>query len=85
MEEFLLEAEPIINDLKEMVKDIEEKLRDLISYYGEDPNTIKAEEFFAIISMFTNSFEKAQIEIHEARERALKRQKQQEIKLLKVK
>jgi hypothetical protein len=57
MEEFLLEAEPIVNDLKAMTKDIEEKLRNLILYYGEDPTTIKSEEFFAIISTFSNSFE----------------------------
>jgi hypothetical protein len=57
MEEFILEAEPIVNDLKSMTKDIEEKLRLLILYYGEDPNTIKSEEFFDIISSFSNSFE----------------------------
>lgn len=57
MEEFILEAEPVVNDLKAMTKDIEEKLRELILYYGEDPNTIKSEEFFDIISTFSNSFE----------------------------
>lgn len=57
MEEFVLEAEPIVEDLKAMTKNIEEKLRDLILYYGEDPNTIKSEEFFDIISTFSNSFE----------------------------
>ncbi|KAI9251128.1 hypothetical protein EDC94DRAFT_622315 [Helicostylum pulchrum] len=81
MEEFILEAEPIVNDLKSMTKDIEEKLKLLILYYGEDPNTIKSEEFFDIISSFSNSFEKAQIEIHEARERALKRQRQIEMQI----
>jgi hypothetical protein len=57
MEEFVSEAEPIVNDLKVMTKDIEEKLRELILYYGEDPNMIKSEEFFDIISTFSNSFE----------------------------
>ncbi|CAO0800277.1 unnamed protein product [Mucor circinelloides] len=76
-----MKAEPVVNDLKAMTRDIEEKLKDLIVYYGEDPNTIKSEEFFDIISTFSNSFEKAQIEIHEARERALKRQRQQEMQL----
>lgn len=57
MEEFLSEAEPIVNDLKCMTKDIENKLKELILYYGEDPNTIKSEEFFDIISTFSNSFE----------------------------
>lgn len=57
MEEFILEAEPVVNDLKAMTKNIEEKLRELILYYGEDPNTIKSEEFFDIISTFSNSFE----------------------------
>jgi hypothetical protein len=40
-----------------MTKDIEEKLRELILYYGEDPTAIKSEEFFDIISTFSNSFE----------------------------
>ncbi|KAI9344426.1 hypothetical protein BD770DRAFT_328965 [Pilaira anomala] len=81
MEEFISEAEPIVEDLKSMTSDIEEKLRELILYYGEDPNIIKSEEFFEIISTFSNSFEKAQIEIHEARERALKRQRHQEMQI----
>lgn len=57
MEEFLLEAEPIVNDLKAMTKGIEEKLRELILYYGEDPTTTKSEEFFDIISTFSRSFD----------------------------
>jgi predicted nucleotidyltransferase len=57
MEEFVVEAEPIVNDLKAMTKDIEEKLKELILYYGEDPISIKSEEFFDIISTFSNSFE----------------------------
>lgn len=57
MEEFLLEAVPVVEDLKAMTKNIEEKLRELILYYGEDPNMVKSEEFFDIISKFSNSFE----------------------------
>lgn len=97
-QEFLLEAEPVVDNLKAMTKEIEEKLKELIIYYGEDPATIKSEEFFDIIHSFSTSFavrtlskwknsnslliyfliQKAQVEIHEARERALRRQKQQE-------
>ncbi|KAI9276962.1 hypothetical protein BDA99DRAFT_429766 [Phascolomyces articulosus] len=84
MEEFLIEAEPIGNNLKSMTKDIDEKLKELISYYGEDPLAVKSEDFFDIIYTFSSSFAKAQVEIHEARERALRRQRQQEM-LLKVK
>lgn len=57
MEEFLLEAEPVVGDLKAMTADIEEKLKELILYYGEDPTMIKSEEFFDIISKFSDSFE----------------------------
>lgn len=99
MEEFLLEAEPVVGDLKAMTADIEEKLKELILYYGEDPTMIKSEEFFDIISKFSDSFEviyitkkskdlqsnltiqRAQVEIHEARERALRRQLQQEMQI----
>ncbi|KAI9267815.1 hypothetical protein BY458DRAFT_572944, partial [Sporodiniella umbellata] len=74
--EFILEAEPVIDDLKSMAKSLEDKLKELILYYGEDPTVIKSEEFFNIISSFLVSFEKAQTEIYQARERALRRQKQ---------
>jgi hypothetical protein len=40
-----------------LAKEIEEKLKELILYYGEDPMTIKSEEFFEIISTFSVSFE----------------------------
>ena len=63
MEEFISEAEPIVNDLKAMTKDIDEKLKELILYYGEDPNTIKSEEFFDTISSFSNSFEVLRIKV----------------------
>ncbi|KAG2223934.1 hypothetical protein INT45_009386 [Circinella minor] len=85
MEEFLMEANPIGNNLKSMTKDIDEKLKELILYYGEDPTTVKSEEFFDIIYTFSSSFAKAQVEIHEARERALRRQRQQEMILKKQK
>ena len=56
MDEFLIEAEPIVDNLKQMTRDIDEKLKDLITYYGEDPATIKSEEFFDIIQSFSASF-----------------------------
>jgi hypothetical protein len=40
-----------------MTKEIEDKLKEIIVYYGEDPTVIKSEEFFDIISSFSNSFE----------------------------
>ncbi|KAL0082837.1 hypothetical protein J3Q64DRAFT_1679868 [Phycomyces blakesleeanus] len=79
MEEFLIEAGPITNNLKAMTRDTEDRLRDLIVYYGEDPATTKSEEFFAIIDSFSTSFAKAQQEIHEAHERAARKQRQQEM------
>lgn len=77
MEEFTIEAEPVINNLRNMAKELDENLRDLVVYYGEDPATIKPEEFFAIIQSFSSSFGRAQLEIHEAKERALRRQCQE--------
>lgn len=56
MDEFLIEAEPIVDNLKQMTRDIDDKLKDLITYYGEDPATIKSEEFFDIIQTFSASF-----------------------------
>jgi hypothetical protein len=40
-----------------MTSEIDEKLKELISYYGEDPVNTKAEEFFSIIASFSESFE----------------------------
>ncbi|KAI8339253.1 hypothetical protein BC941DRAFT_350067, partial [Chlamydoabsidia padenii] len=76
--EFLIEAEPIVENVKSMARNIEDQLKDLIIYYGEDPALVKSEDFFSIIYTFSSSFEKAKVEIHEARERALRRQRQQQ-------
>ncbi|CAO3598600.1 unnamed protein product [Absidia cylindrospora] len=78
MEEFLIEAEPIVDNVKTMTRSIEDQLKELIMYYGEDPVKVKSEDFFSIIYTFSSSFEKAKSEIQEARERALRRQRQQQ-------
>lgn len=56
MEEFLIEADPIGNNLKSMTKNIDEKLKELVLYYGEDPAIVKSEEFFDIIYTFSSTF-----------------------------
>lgn len=57
MDAFLLEAEPLVDRLKRAARDIQDDLRDLLLYYGEDPNKIKSEIFFDIIATFSSSFE----------------------------
>ncbi|CAO3589747.1 unnamed protein product [Absidia cylindrospora] len=74
MKEFLLEAEPIIQNVKTMARDIQDRLKDLIMYYGEDPTLVKPQDFFSIICQFSLSFEKVKVEIEQARQRTLRQQ-----------
>lgn len=57
MQQFIRESEPVVNGIRKIANDTEERLKQLILYYGEDPNMITPEEFFDIIATFSSSFE----------------------------
>jgi hypothetical protein len=51
------DAEPIVENVKSKASAIDDQLKGLIRYYGEDPALVKPEAFFANISLFSLSFE----------------------------
>jgi hypothetical protein len=57
------EAGPIVENVKAKASAIDNQLKELIRYYGEDPALMKPEAFFANISLFSLSFEVCQSEI----------------------
>ncbi|KAI8337550.1 hypothetical protein BC941DRAFT_352823, partial [Chlamydoabsidia padenii] len=74
--DFVTKADPIVNNVKTMASEIDDQLKTLIRYYGEDPALIKPEDFFSTISTFSLSFQKAKIEVYHATEKASRRPKQ---------
>jgi hypothetical protein len=56
MESFLLDAKPILSKASLMMKELDDGLRSLYIYYGEDPSIIKSEEFFGMLQSFSNAF-----------------------------
>ncbi|CAG8687402.1 12113_t:CDS:2, partial [Dentiscutata heterogama] len=57
MEEFIKQIEPTIESIKEFTQELEERLNQLLKYYGEDPTVTKPEEFFGMIVEFGKSLE----------------------------
>jgi len=53
MEVFVSESEPAMAALNAMSQQLERDLGDLLRYFGEDPSSTKAEDFFGIISSFS--------------------------------
>ncbi|CAG8539122.1 376_t:CDS:2, partial [Acaulospora colombiana] len=77
MEDFIKKFEPTIESLKEFTAKLEEELKQLLIYYGEDPTTTKPEDFFGMILSFGKSLAVARHENEKARKRAEKeRQKE---------
>ncbi|CAG8488039.1 19036_t:CDS:10 [Gigaspora margarita] len=69
MEEFIQQIEPTIERIKEYTKELEEKLKQLLIYYGEDPTVTKPEEFFGMIVEFGKSLARVRRENEEERKR----------------
>ncbi|CAG8457272.1 24000_t:CDS:10 [Dentiscutata erythropus] len=69
MEEFIKQIEPTIESIKEFTQELEERLNQLLKYYGEDPTATKPEEFFGMIVEFGKSLERVRRENEEERKR----------------
>lgn len=52
MEVFIAESEPAMIALNTMSQQLEADLGELLRFFGEDASTMKAEDFFGIISSF---------------------------------
>ncbi|CAG8710518.1 11075_t:CDS:2 [Acaulospora morrowiae] len=72
MEDFVKKFEPTIESINEFTEKLEEELKQLLIYYGEDPATTKPEEFFGMILSFSKAFTAAKHENEKARKRAEK-------------
>lgn len=53
MEVFVAESAPAMAALNSMSQQLDRDLCELLRYFGEDPSSMKAEEFFGIISSFS--------------------------------
>lgn len=69
MSEFVKKAEPSINELKSLCDSLDEDLKKLLVYYGEEPND-NPEDFFSIISSFASAIAKARKDLESARKKA---------------
>ncbi|CAG8807173.1 17682_t:CDS:2, partial [Racocetra persica] len=74
MEEFIKQIEPTVEGIKEFTQQLEEKLKQLLIYYGEDPSIVKPEEFFGMIVEFGKSLAAIRRENEEERKRIEKEQ-----------
>lgn len=83
---FLLSAAPAVEVLQGLVSGIDKSLRDLVVYYGEDPNNTKPEDVFAIVVTFAGMLhqtaeEMAEDERRKARMAAPRKGAAQEVSL----
>uniref|UniRef100_A0A0W0GB16 Putative FH2-domain-containing protein n=1 Tax=Moniliophthora roreri TaxID=221103 RepID=A0A0W0GB16_MONRR len=69
MEIFVKEASTVVKSLRNMASEVEDKLRKLLIYYGENPDSpdaLKPEEFFGLILSFSASLQKSSLEVLDA-------------------
>jgi hypothetical protein len=56
LQNFLLDAKPIVSQATSMIKELDDDLKDLYAYYGEDPSLTKSEDFFGMLHNFATIF-----------------------------
>ena len=59
----------VVDSLKNMATSLDNELRSLLAFYGEQPDSPeapKAEDFFGLILSFSSSLQKAALEVHDA-------------------
>ncbi|KZT71430.1 FH2-domain-containing protein [Daedalea quercina L-15889] len=72
MQPFVKTVSPSVDALKNMAVALDNELRALLAFYGEDPNgqdAPKPEEFFGLILSFSSSLQKAALDVHDAEEK----------------
>ncbi|CAG8664373.1 11193_t:CDS:2, partial [Racocetra fulgida] len=72
----------IMEGIKEFTQQLEEKLKQLLIYYGEDPSIVKPEEFFGMIVEFGKSLAAIRRENEEERKRIEKEQTNSQSRLV---
>ncbi len=59
----------VVDSLKNMATSLDNELRSLLAFYGEQPDSPEApkpEDFFGLILSFSSSLQKAALEVHDA-------------------
>ena len=67
MQRFFTEWRDRVNDLDSDIRLLEQEIRELLLWLGEDPSQSKPEDVFTTITSFAASIQKAKQEIEEAR------------------
>lgn len=66
---FVVQMNSVVDSLKNMGTSLDNELRSLLSFYGEQPDSPEApkpEDFFGLILSFSSSLQKAALEVHDA-------------------
>ncbi|GAA5859773.1 hypothetical protein JCM1840_006447 [Sporobolomyces johnsonii] len=66
MEQFVRHATPAMQALEKHGQTLDEDLRNLVLYFGEDPAQTKAEELFDLVAQFSSSLLRAELEVKAA-------------------
>ncbi|CAG8602439.1 5422_t:CDS:2, partial [Paraglomus occultum] len=74
---FVDDAEPKVASIRDRATKLDEELKQLLVYYGEDPSVTKPEDFFGLIVSFASSLAKARKDNEELRRKAEKERENQ--------
>ncbi|KAG6832180.1 hypothetical protein H0H92_004911 [Tricholoma furcatifolium] len=72
MQTFVQQVSSSVDALKNMSSSVEDELRGILAYFGEDPSAQdapKPEDFFGMIVSFSTSLQKSALEVHDAQEK----------------
>ncbi|KAG0304695.1 hypothetical protein BGZ98_005170 [Dissophora globulifera] len=75
MHPFMEKAERLFHKAETDMLDMETMYKDCVKFYGEDPATMKPDEFFGIFKTFSASFEKARADNAKQQEKEAQREK----------
>ncbi|CAG8578425.1 931_t:CDS:2 [Ambispora leptoticha] len=82
MGEFVEFIEPTVTKIRDLAKKLDNELKQLLVYYGEDPSSTKPEDFFKLIVSFASYFAKARMENEELRKKAEKERERERNRLV---
>ncbi|GAO49290.1 FH2-domain-containing protein [Saitoella complicata NRRL Y-17804] len=59
MTKFVVEADYTMEQVNKAADEVEKEMKEVMGYYGENPATVKVEEFFGMVIAFAQALEKA--------------------------
>ncbi|CAG8540895.1 117_t:CDS:10, partial [Acaulospora colombiana] len=78
MRDFVVKSQEKFEQLRIKYTSMEVAYKDVLSYFGEDPNNTKPDEFFGIFKIFITSFERARSDNKKVKERELAAQRRRD-------